>query len=335
MFGGKPWLCFSGGNTLGAYHAGAYQALHEHGIEPGRIAGASIGAVTGALIAGNPRDQRLARLKAFWEMASDLSVPLLGASNKRWSALQALLTGRPGLFRPSFPGMMSALPFPVRDVSLLDTRPQRDTLQRLIDFHRLKSNEVPLLVTAINAESGEDVVFDSRKIEIEVDHLMASTALPIVFPPVVIGDQTFFDPGLSANLPLRPLFAQEPDADVVCICFDLFSARGHLHASLEGVVGRMTDLIFASQTRHALTDFKNRFSRSDGPHITIIHVPYRDEAKEIGLKTFDYSRTSINARWEAGYRNSRRLIEAAEGLSRRARMDLYHLDPAGDLVFLG
>ena len=41
----EVWLCLSGGNALGAYHAGAYQALHSAGIEPTRIAGASIGGI--------------------------------------------------------------------------------------------------------------------------------------------------------------------------------------------------------------------------------------------------------------------------------------------------
>ncbi|MBY5533750.1 hypothetical protein HFO42_22550 [Rhizobium leguminosarum] len=57
------WLCLSGGNALGAFHAGAYQVLHENQFEPDRIAGASIGAVTGGLIAGNRPEQRLARLR--------------------------------------------------------------------------------------------------------------------------------------------------------------------------------------------------------------------------------------------------------------------------------
>ena len=50
-------LVLSGGNALGAYHAGAYEQLHQNGIRPDWIVGASIGAVTGAILAGNaPED---------------------------------------------------------------------------------------------------------------------------------------------------------------------------------------------------------------------------------------------------------------------------------------
>ena len=62
-------LVLAGGNALGAYHAGAYEALHENGVEPAWIAGASIGAVTAAIILGNPPEQRLARLRDFWRLA--------------------------------------------------------------------------------------------------------------------------------------------------------------------------------------------------------------------------------------------------------------------------
>ena len=59
--GAAPWhpsqtvLVLQGGGALGAYHAGVYHALHEGGLEPDWIIGSSIGAINGALIAGNPR----------------------------------------------------------------------------------------------------------------------------------------------------------------------------------------------------------------------------------------------------------------------------------------
>ena len=78
----KIWLCLSGGNALGAYHAGVYQALHEQGVRPHRIAGASIGAITGALIAGNPPDQRLEALQEFWRRAGDDSFMMPGVPSQ-------------------------------------------------------------------------------------------------------------------------------------------------------------------------------------------------------------------------------------------------------------
>jgi NTE family protein len=100
-----PWLGLSGGNALGSYHAGVYEALHEHRVEPSRLAGASIGAVTGALIAGKALDQRMARLREFWQLVRDDGPSMFVPSGRSRSTLQALLTGRPALYRPSFPGL--------------------------------------------------------------------------------------------------------------------------------------------------------------------------------------------------------------------------------------
>src|SRR5450432_3592754 len=63
-------LVLQGGGALGSYQAGAYQALCHHDFEPEWIAGISIGAINAAIIAGNPREKRVERLKEFWEMVS-------------------------------------------------------------------------------------------------------------------------------------------------------------------------------------------------------------------------------------------------------------------------
>jgi NTE family protein len=67
----RPWaarrleLVLGGGGALGAFQPGVYEALHEAGLEPDGLVGSSIGALNGALIAGNPRERRLERLRAF------------------------------------------------------------------------------------------------------------------------------------------------------------------------------------------------------------------------------------------------------------------------------
>src|SRR6185312_5442317 len=67
---GRIALVLQGGGALGAYQGGVYQALHEAGLEPDWIAGISIGAVNAAIIAGNPRETRIDRLRQFWQRVS-------------------------------------------------------------------------------------------------------------------------------------------------------------------------------------------------------------------------------------------------------------------------
>src|SRR5580704_2597627 len=59
-------LVLQGGGALGAYQAGVYEALAEAGIDPDWIAGVSIGAINAAIIAGNPANSRVDRLREFW-----------------------------------------------------------------------------------------------------------------------------------------------------------------------------------------------------------------------------------------------------------------------------
>ena len=59
-------LVLQGGGALGAYQAGVYEALSEAGIHPNWISGVSIGAINAAIIAGNPPDTRIDRLRDFW-----------------------------------------------------------------------------------------------------------------------------------------------------------------------------------------------------------------------------------------------------------------------------
>jgi len=64
---GQIVLVLQGGGALDAYQAGVYQALQEVGVEPDWVIGTSIGAINASLIAGNPPEMRLERLREFWD----------------------------------------------------------------------------------------------------------------------------------------------------------------------------------------------------------------------------------------------------------------------------
>jgi len=106
----KNVLVLQGGGALGAYQGGAYEALAAAGHAPEWVAGISIGAVNGAIIAGNPPERRAARLREFWERVSSLlpGVPFFNddASRKAFgetSAALVAITGAPGFFEPRIP----------------------------------------------------------------------------------------------------------------------------------------------------------------------------------------------------------------------------------------
>lgn len=297
----EVWLCLSGGNALGAYHAGAYETLHQAGVRPTKIAGASVGAIVGALIAGNRPEDRIDRISAFWRIASD-KFSLANAAphwntTKMASALGTLVHGRPGLFWPSMTQWwrrLAGLPSP----SLFDRTELRSNLEKLIDFGRLNRGEIHLLINAVDVSSGDEVVFDNASSFITSDHLLASSAFPVLYSPERIDERLLVDGGLSANLPLRLLFLDQPKHSVSCLAFDLVSPRGGAPTSLDDALHRAQDLILANQSRRSI-ELLQQESRDFESSIALLHVSYSGEG-EVGGKTLDYSTTSMKSRYDAG-----------------------------------
>src|SRR5207244_10630460 len=85
---GQIVLVLQGGGALVAYQVGVYQALHEAGIEPDWVIGTSIGAINGAIIAGNRAARRLERLDEFWDRLrlSPLIEPMAAPWAGHWYA---------------------------------------------------------------------------------------------------------------------------------------------------------------------------------------------------------------------------------------------------------
>jgi NTE family protein len=162
-------LVFSGGLGLGAYHAGVYEA---YPLPLHWCCGSSIGAITSALIAGNPPEKRVGALRAYWER-SDAAPNRRGADPLRhtfaWmSALGTRLIGSHGHFHPRL------AVDPLRFRSFYDLAPTRERLTQLIDFDRLNGGEVRLTIAATDLENGDAVLFDSQRDRIMLDHVLAS-----------------------------------------------------------------------------------------------------------------------------------------------------------------
>ncbi|MDH2309229.1 patatin-like phospholipase family protein [Methylobacterium brachiatum] len=304
-------MVFAGGNAVGAYHAGTYEALHGHGLRPDWVVGASIGAVTAAIVAGNAPEDRVAKLRAFWDEATQATGPSptgLLKPRQVYNGLHALLAltlGRPSIFGHRLPGLWSALPWVPNDVALFDNRPLLRTLERLVDFGRLNRGDTRLTVGCVDIETGEEVYFDTARQEVRPEHILASTAILPAFPPVEVDGRVLCDAGYTNNLPLDPLFETEPGRDLLCIASDLFSLRAPRPASLDAVLERANDLIFANPPRRAIAGLRREYELRErldptGPTVTLLHLVYQAGADELAAKSFDFSPSSIRDRWAAG-----------------------------------
>ncbi len=328
-------LVLQGGGALGAYQAGAYEALASAGEEPEWVAGISIGAINAAIIAGNRPEDRVKQLRRFWEKVSS---GLQGSSflpghhgrslfNEPSSWL-ATLFGVPGFFTPRFPPPVFALPATEAALSFYDTAPLRATLLELIDFDRLNTEHIRVSVGAVNVESGNFRYFDTAKGKLTVDHIMASGALPPGFPPVVIDGQSYWDGGLVSNTPLQYVIDDASNEKSLCIFqVDLFPARNAIPKTILEVSEREKEIRYSSRTRFNTNaaqeiqrlhkaaerlaaklpdalrddpDAKILMEKRSAAAVTVLHLINRREKIDSQSKDYEFSRLSVEEHWEAG-----------------------------------
>lgn len=176
----------SGGANLGSIHVGMLQALLEAGIKPDVLVGTSIGAVNAAHLAAEPTLAQVDRLRQCWcEVRARDVFPL-----NPLACARALL----------------------RQGGLFPSRSWRKFLTRRIPYELIEDAAVPLRITATDLEEGRSVVLDSGSV---VDAVMASTALPGIFPPHRIGDCWYLDGAVSDQLPIK--VAIDAGADIIYV----------------------------------------------------------------------------------------------------------------------
>lgn len=332
-------LVLSGGNALGAYQAGAFQALEQQGLGLDWVAGASIGAINGAVICGNAPGDRLARLQELWRTAlpaaqsAAVLAPRLDEARRTAAVLATLLGGQPGLFVPRslYGPWWNPLGNP-EPRSLYDSSELESTLTRLVDFDRLNRAMPRFSATALDLDSGEDIHFDTSRQPIGPHHLRASTALLPAFSPVEVEGRLVGDAGLSANLPLDLVLSEAGTEPLLCIAIDLVPLAGPPPRSLGDSICRAQDLVFATQSRRSIAAwqalFRARAASGPVPSITLVHLAYAN-AREVSGKAFDYSPGSLAMRWQAGVADMLRALDGLAALpDAEPGLTVYGLSPA-------
>lgn len=330
----KVVLVLQGGGALGAYQAGAFEALATAGEMPDWVAGISIGAINGAIITGNPPERRVERLREFWNrVSSRLLWPPLAtddASRKLFSeanAAMVALTGVPGFFEPRFPPAIVREPSTIEAISIYDTRALRETLLELVDFAQLNSGAIRLSVGAVHVGTGNMRYFDTDHGPLGPEHIMASGALPPGFPPVVVDGEAYWDGGLVSNTPLQYVLGGGPQTDLCVFQIDLFSARGPIPETLLDVGQREMEIRYSSRTRlntdmflqlqtmrrairrleaelpddvKETLDWRLLSSLGGNAAITIVHLIHRRAAYATQFKDYEFSRYTIDEHWRNG-----------------------------------
>ena len=165
---------FAGGGSLGAIEVGMLAALVRTGVAPDLVVGASVGAINAVYFAGDPSARGVERLADVWR----------------------------GIRREDvFPlsGTRGALALLGHASSLVDPTRLRRLLERKLPLAQLDQCLLPAHVIATDFASGAEVVLSKGS---AVDALMASTAIPAVFPAARVDGRDLVDGGVANNTPL-------------------------------------------------------------------------------------------------------------------------------------
>jgi NTE family protein len=261
---GPVAFVLSGGANLGAVQAGMLQALLEAGIVPDLLVGTSIGAVNAAYLAASPTPGHARELTELWRgVSAEEFLPL-----RLRRIAQAVLAGR----------------------SLYSLEPLRRLLERELPYRRIEEAPTPLRIVATRLSSealGRRLettpagpVLASSRLEWRIEHVfdsgpvidavLASSALPLIFPAQRIDGQVFVDGGLSEYVPLRPAIAAGARTVYVLSLGDA-RVRSGVAASLNALLRR----------RMGLT---HQDSLTDHPETRVIMLPA--PAAAVGMRDF-------------------------------------------------
>ena len=168
---------FSGGGPLGALQVGATKALFEKGIAPDLSVGTSVGALNATFVAFNPTPAGAETLERIWLGLRDSDLFPGGRFKASWARFLA------------------------RGNKVFENSGLRRIVDTRLGDARLEDAQIPLAVIATDLDTGLEEVFTSGPV---TPALLASSAMPGVFPPVEIGGRAFTDGGVANNVPIGP-----------------------------------------------------------------------------------------------------------------------------------
>jgi NTE family protein len=253
--------------------------------------------------------------------------------------LMTTAQGIPAFFRPNPPAFLGPhVPLGRDAAGYYDTSPLAQTLRELVDFRCINNGGTRLTVGAANVRTSEMRYFDSRDMDLDVRHVMASGALPPAFPAVRIDDDLYWDGGILSNTPVEAVFDDNPRKSSVVFAVHIWNPEGAEPDTIWQVINRQKDIQYSSRAvshiarqkqihrlRHVIAELVRRLPEADrrSPelkelesygcltrmHVVRLLAPPLDG--EDHTKDVDFSPNGIRRRWEAGYTDTRRVLDLA------------------------
>ena len=252
-------LVMQGGGSLGAYECGVYKSLSKQGIKFDIVAGTSIGAINAAIVAGSKNNNPQRDLEDFWLDVAERVTGSIIPDNLRaiMSTWHAALYGNSKIFSPAWymtPSQnYTALGYftSIWPPYLYDLAILKNTLEKYIDFSKLKNKNVPrLIVTSTDVKNSKAVLFDSETTNIDADHLTACASYPFYGLGWTEKDGKFLlDGALLSNTPLREVIDASPKRDKKVYIVNLFPhVQEELPRNLLEIWHRARDIMQTDKT---------------------------------------------------------------------------------------
>jgi NTE family protein len=183
-------LVLAGGSTRGAIQIGMLQVLAEHGFVPDRVYGSSVGAINGAGFAADPTREGVERMTRIWLDLKREDIYRAGRLHGPWLYFQQ----REGVYANS--GL-------------------RQIIEEGFPYERLEEAVVPVEVVATSLTDGGERWFTSGP---ATEAILASAAMPAIFPPVQIDGERYIDGGVVNNVPIQRAIDSGATRIVILLC---------------------------------------------------------------------------------------------------------------------
>jgi predicted acylesterase/phospholipase RssA len=268
----KTAIVFSGGGARGAYNAGVALAFAQHGICPEIVSGTSVGALVAAMVVANEE----ARLAEIWRRLTPSHVYGLR------SRVQFFLS----FIRPyRYPAYSS--------------EPLARLIRENVNLDRIRSSPRTLIVTCYNQTLHRVERFDNQSPDLH-RALLASTSIPLVFPPVEMNGQEYVDLGATV-WPLKPAISAGAERIYAVVCDHPDDHRRAARNNLEWAIQVMN----LAQRSNMLVDIElaRRINlTAQGSGYKFVDLTVITPSKTLGLGFMDFhKKLQINRALELGF----------------------------------
>lgn len=292
----KRALVLSGGGARGAFQVGVMKYLSEINWKPDLICGTSVGAINAVAYGTGMSNDQLTNL---------------------WRTYH-----RKKMYRVTLPIIIRSLRSRKRFSPLSDTRPLKGLLMEHLKIEDLRKSTTDILITALNMITGQIKFFNQHAIEI--DHLMAASAIPMLFPWHYIDNEPYWDAGLMVNTPITP--ALEKGAEEIIVV--LLSPVGAFKQKIPRTPLEVAELVFEHFLIGSYTNSLPNSSWQVNPEAVCHETPLPDSpqlhlsgkgtriitvapTRMLGFKSLlNFSRRQADTLIEEGYNNARMQLKS-------------------------